>query len=74
MEPSWFIAEIIGAIDFPAGRVSKGRCLFSRACDCVNVWLYPSNGLTTLHLNVAKTVLKTVRDAQNKPIKWGGGK
>jgi hypothetical protein len=73
VEPNWYIAEIVGAIMFPMGLVYRGRCLVSLACDSVNVWLYPSNGMVTLHRDKAKLVLKTLRDSQDKPVKWEGG-
>ena len=73
MESTWYIAEIVGAIQFPMGLVYRGRCLVSLACDHVNVWLYPSDGLVTIHHNKAKLVLKTLRDDKDKPIKWEGG-
>lgn len=69
----WYLAEIIGPIQFEYGLVKYGKCLISLGKSIVNVWLYPSNGRVSLTLDVARRVLKTCRDGNNRPIKWQGG-
>jgi hypothetical protein len=68
----WYIADIIAPIDFPMGRVTYGKVLFSLACQHINIWLYPSQGMVTMHRDQAKRVLKSRRDKNNKLIKWEG--